>query len=254
MVNNIIEGLQAVGRPVAYYPSISKAFDSCTVGVFLSQFMYWEGKQSDKDGWIYKRQADIQKETGLSRYEQETIRRKLRQLNVIEEKKAGAPAKLYYRFNWDRVSKIVVAYVEKNEVTKPQKKTPPPKPVKAKEEKFSLFGEMKKTFLRYHEHYYPDPGLKYEWNKKDDGQLNIIKGKLTTRNIEKFGPSVTEEQILAGWEMMLKLMPEHYVKKFFTVAKISSLYQDIVQEIYNSRNKKGNERKQKNKAAFSSHD
>jgi hypothetical protein len=47
--------------------------------------IYWTGKQADPNGWIYKTAADIEEETGLSYYEQQTARKQLLKLKFIEE-------------------------------------------------------------------------------------------------------------------------------------------------------------------------
>jgi hypothetical protein len=88
-------------RPIAYHPVIAKALKSVTAGVFLSQFLYWTPRTKDPHGWIYKTQADIYEETSLTRREQETARRILRDKGVLEEKKAGVPCRLYFRVNKD---------------------------------------------------------------------------------------------------------------------------------------------------------
>lgn len=97
------EALTGVGRPVAYYPNLVPVAGSVAATVLLCQFLYWDGKQEDEEGWIYKTQAEIKAETGLSRYEQEGAREKLRKYGILEEKRAGIPAKLYFRINQDKL-------------------------------------------------------------------------------------------------------------------------------------------------------
>ncbi|MBI4595964.1 MAG: hypothetical protein HY730_06250 [Candidatus Tectomicrobia bacterium] len=89
--------LTDLGHPVAYYPSLVDLTDSLTSTLFMCQLLYWKGKEQDKDGWIYKTQEEIGRETGLSRSEQESARKRLRELGFIEEKFSGLPRKLYYR-------------------------------------------------------------------------------------------------------------------------------------------------------------
>jgi len=93
--------------PVAYYRAFAAVGGGVTAGVFLSQLFYWHGKGRDPDGWIYKTQAAWEDETGLSRREQETARRNLRQRGIIEEKLAGIPATLHYRINVDRLAALL---------------------------------------------------------------------------------------------------------------------------------------------------
>ena len=69
------EAVMAVlGSPVAYYAAFAQALGGVEAGVFASQFFYWHGKGHDPDGWVYKTQAEIEEETGLTRRNQETAR------------------------------------------------------------------------------------------------------------------------------------------------------------------------------------
>ena len=96
------EAVMAVlGSPVAYYAAFAQALGGVEAGVFASQFFYWHGKGHDPDGWVYKTQAEIEEETGLTRRNQETARKRLRECGVLEERYTGMPAKLYYRLNID---------------------------------------------------------------------------------------------------------------------------------------------------------
>lgn len=65
--------------------------------VLLSQFVYWHNRMDGE--WMYKTREDIKKETGLSRDEQETARKRLVALGVLEEQLRGVPATLHYRIN-----------------------------------------------------------------------------------------------------------------------------------------------------------
>lgn len=94
-------------RPIAYYPAFARLAGGVTAGVFLSQLFYWTGKGKSAGGWIWKSQQDWEDETCLSRREQETARRKLRALGVIEERRAGVPATLHYRIVIDRLYELL---------------------------------------------------------------------------------------------------------------------------------------------------
>jgi len=102
-------------RPIAYHAMLAKAVGSANAGIFLSQFLYWTPRAHDKQGWVYKTQDDIYEETALTRYEQESARKKLRlagmaspnispddktvpaeDKGVLLEKRAGVPSRLYF--------------------------------------------------------------------------------------------------------------------------------------------------------------
>ncbi len=102
----LTEFLENIGRPVAYYPSLVKLTGSVTSVIFLCQLLYWRGKQSDPEGWIYKTQAEIAEETGLTRYEQETARKILKEKGLLIEKFADVPRKLYFLPCIDRINDL----------------------------------------------------------------------------------------------------------------------------------------------------
>ena len=89
--------LEAFDRPIAYHKSFAQITGSVATGVMLSQLVYWSKRTTDADGWFYKIQAEWQEETALTRTEQETARKKLKALGILEEKKVGIPCKLYFR-------------------------------------------------------------------------------------------------------------------------------------------------------------
>lgn len=94
-------------RPIAYHPILAKKLGGVEVAVFVSQLLYWTGRGKLAGGWIFKTQAEFEAETGLSRRNQETARKKLKKLMVLEEKLQGVPATLHYRLNLDVLAAIL---------------------------------------------------------------------------------------------------------------------------------------------------
>ena len=86
-------------RPIAFHKVLAEVSGSVNGGVFLSQAMYWSEVKEKADGWFYKTAEDWERETFLSRREQETVRRNLVKKGILEEVKKGIPAKLYFRVN-----------------------------------------------------------------------------------------------------------------------------------------------------------
>lgn len=95
--------------PVAYHPVIARAVGSVTAGVLLSQLCYWTPRAQDPEGWIWKTQEALLEETGLTRREQETARRTLVTAGILEEKRAGVPARLYFRVDVDKLHDLLAA-------------------------------------------------------------------------------------------------------------------------------------------------
>jgi len=102
----LYEFLHEVGRPVAYYPSLARLLGGVKEAIFLCQLIYWNGKQADEDGWIYKTQEEITAETGLSRREQEHARSTLKALGVLQEKREGMPCRLFFRVDIEALERL----------------------------------------------------------------------------------------------------------------------------------------------------
>lgn len=91
--------LELLDRPIAFQRAFVRLGVGITGALMLSQALYWTKRSSGRDGWFYKTQADWEDETGMTRFEQETARKKLRDLGILEEKKQGIPCKTHYRVN-----------------------------------------------------------------------------------------------------------------------------------------------------------
>jgi hypothetical protein len=103
---SVAKFLRELGRPVAYYPRLALAVGSVKATVFLCQLLYWEGKQESAEGWIYKTQPEIEEETGLTRREQESARKILVGLALIEEMRRGDHGKMHFRVNLDALDRL----------------------------------------------------------------------------------------------------------------------------------------------------
>jgi len=97
--------LQDVGRPVAYYPALRRITGSTNATILLCQFIYWRGKESDPNGWLYKESEEIEAETGLSYNEQKTARRNLLDAGLIEEHYARLDHQMKFRLILEAINK-----------------------------------------------------------------------------------------------------------------------------------------------------
>jgi hypothetical protein len=88
-------------RPVAFHPAFVDLTGSVTSALFLSQACYWT--EIKDGGWFYKTMKDWESEIKLSRFEQESARKKLIKLGFLEEQRRGCPAKLYFRVNFEAI-------------------------------------------------------------------------------------------------------------------------------------------------------
>lgn len=90
--------LMDTGRTISFRPAIARAVGGIYPALFLEQLAYWTPKASDPDGWVYKMQAEWEEETGLSRDQQETARKILKGLGVLEERYSRLDHRMFYRF------------------------------------------------------------------------------------------------------------------------------------------------------------
>lgn len=256
------QALRALGRPVFYYPVIGRALGSNDAAVFLGNFMYWEGKQADKKSkWIFKSAVDILEETGLKRSRQENAREILSKFGIIEEKKEDFPPKIYYRFNWETLDKVVSEYIVNNnkdefqEEEEPEKKTTKkatPKPKKEKvltEEKLpTVIYQMKGIF---DEVYSSRPGFEmgYEWSKDKKGGMDwcnlkrlrdtfynrsIERKKKELIKLEKQIPDqieISDEELLSSWRLFLNSLSDYHKERNFTPALLYKNFNPIVNDI-----------------------
>lgn len=91
--------LSLMDRPIAFQRSFIRLGVGITGALMLSQAVYWSVRTKSPGQWFYKTQQDWEEETGLTRREQETARRRLVNRGFIEEQKRGIPCRLYYRVN-----------------------------------------------------------------------------------------------------------------------------------------------------------
>lgn len=229
------EAIKAVGRPITFYPSLAKALGSVKVGVFISNFLFWEGRQKDSDGWIYKMQSEIFEETGLSRNEQETARKVLRDLGILFEKKEGIPQKLHYRFDWIVLDQVLRKYNDGESIEKKKEKDP------------SVIYQMKEIFdLKYIE---VTNGIEFEWSKdKNSGKhwkgLKLLRDYFgqrikTRQKDENYVP--TEEELLLNWTMFLDSVPEYHQRNLTPVLLYSNI-NEIIKDIIIAKNGKSTDK------------
>lgn len=92
-------------RPIAYHRAFVRLGVGATGAIFLSQAVYWARRTgSDANGWFWKTQQDWEEETGLTRTEQTTARKKLRELGILLEDRRGVPCKLWFNIDFDTLA------------------------------------------------------------------------------------------------------------------------------------------------------
>ena len=95
--------LEDLGKPIYHYPEIARAVGG-QAGLFLSSLSLCE---PDEDGWVSKSTKEIKNDTGLTKWQQMTVRKKLKKLGVLEEKPGGGSVKLQFRVRLGRLQQLV---------------------------------------------------------------------------------------------------------------------------------------------------
>lgn len=95
-------------RVVAVRPALVRALrGNGNAAILLSQFLYWSAISRDPNGWFFNSRERLLEQTGLGKDAQKSARALLTQLGLIEETRAGLPAKLYTRINLALTAKLI---------------------------------------------------------------------------------------------------------------------------------------------------
>jgi hypothetical protein len=97
-------------RIVGYSPDLARAVGGATIGLFLSQLLFLSDKGHNPDGWVYKSEAEMGKETGLSKREQQTARRKLLALGVIAIMRGGWKNTYHFKVIWEKLYQVIAGF------------------------------------------------------------------------------------------------------------------------------------------------
>jgi hypothetical protein len=118
--------LEVFREPITFHPTYVEITGSVTAALFLSYACYSFDRMlndqmisdlPDFDGWLHKSQEDWTRDTGLSRRELESARRRLREMGLLQEKRVGAPARLLIKVDFDRLSDLMNQQAQTNWAT-----------------------------------------------------------------------------------------------------------------------------------------
>jgi hypothetical protein len=84
-------------RPIAFNRDFVRLGIGVKGALFLSQAMYWSKRTKDEDGWFYKTVEEWQEETGLTKEEQLTVKKNLKEKGFLSIEVRGIPPTNYFR-------------------------------------------------------------------------------------------------------------------------------------------------------------
>jgi hypothetical protein len=94
-------------RIVGYSPDLARIVGGATIGLYLSQLLFLSDKGANPDGWVFKSEQEMGKETGLTKREQQSARRKLLSLGVIAIMRGGWKNTYHFKVLWDRLYQVI---------------------------------------------------------------------------------------------------------------------------------------------------
>jgi hypothetical protein len=97
-------------RVVGYSPDLARIVGGATTGLFLSQLLFLSDKGHNPDGWVYKSEQEMGKETGLTKREQQTARRKLLALGVIIIMRGGWKNTYHFKVIWEKLYQVIAGF------------------------------------------------------------------------------------------------------------------------------------------------
>ena len=98
--------LKNTGRAIAYRPNLARLFGGVVAEIFFEQIFYWQDK-ADSELGVYKTQEELEIETGLSRKEQETARKLLREKGVLIETHKRLEHRMYYKIDCEKLDELL---------------------------------------------------------------------------------------------------------------------------------------------------
>jgi hypothetical protein len=115
-------------RVVGYSPDLAKIVGGATIGLFLSQLLFLSDKGANPEGWVYKSEAEMGKETGLTKREQQTARRKLLSLGVIAIIRGGFRNTYHFKVIWEKLYQVIAGMQRPQNVSTEPVQTVPTQP------------------------------------------------------------------------------------------------------------------------------
>jgi hypothetical protein len=104
-------------RTIGYSPDLARAVGGATIGLFLSQLLFLSDKGHNPDGWVYKSEQEMGRETGLTKREQQTARRKLLSLGVITIERRGFKFTYHFKVIWERLYQVIERFQREQNVS-----------------------------------------------------------------------------------------------------------------------------------------
>ena len=105
--------LDMFAKPIVINPAFASITHSALASLFLSYLAYEsEDLAPEYEGWVHRTTDEWTEWTGMSRFEQTSARKVLTGLGITEETRAGMPAKLFIRINFEHLYALLNAQAQ----------------------------------------------------------------------------------------------------------------------------------------------
>lgn len=94
--------------PIWFHRQFVDFTQSITAALMLSRGLHWSRHTADPERWFYKSRDEWQRETGMTRFEQEGARKILRELKVWGENWEQKTNRMWYRVDLDRLDELLL--------------------------------------------------------------------------------------------------------------------------------------------------
>lgn len=95
-----------LSRPIAFHRVFVTILGDVDSALFLSQALYWSRRS--EGGWFYKSREEWADETSLGRSAQESSRKKLKAISLLEEREDRINHRLWFRVDMDKLDEILL--------------------------------------------------------------------------------------------------------------------------------------------------
>lgn len=107
--------LEVFDEPICIHQCLIRLTGSITAALMLTQANFITlDLPAEAGGWFYRSIDDWEAELGLSRAEQETARKKLKDLGVLLEQRDGMPARLRFKVDGRRLLQLLKLQAKTN--------------------------------------------------------------------------------------------------------------------------------------------
>lgn len=97
-MNNLTNFFKDIGRWYQYPPRLALCLGGANKAIFVMNLLSRLEQTEDERG-VYKTAEEIEDETGLSKYEQEGVRKGLKKLGILRETYARLDHRMYYKID-----------------------------------------------------------------------------------------------------------------------------------------------------------